>query len=477
MKRLVSFPIKFKFLGFDGVFHTVGGRLKAAFQPANPYEEIVFMRRACFPVAFLLSGIIAGAILSQAVWLGGVGWPSALTVPTYSASSLGSVSLGFVKETEFTFTVIPLEDDAYYEIIPLGNLGPPGHTFPSDHIYFVLNDGVYNVRAPADGVIIEIENCTEEGASYQDYSLFIKHTDTFKSYFYHLSGVADWIISQTGEIEVGWGGVEVNIPVKAGDIVGVASKQPGGSVCLDWGAIDYEVTLSFIHPETYYPDAAHAVCPLDYLEGSLKEKAYSKVNRVGEPKGGKIDYDMLGRLSGNWFLEGAEPCIWNWSTQLAFVYYVHNASQMVVSVGGDLLSPLPVGVFNATGPDFREVSAEDGVVTYYLVGQEPSELKGQQYTLIVQVIGSEKIKVEAFEGHQERLTFTEKAKTYTRTGPYGPTCDQGPMLGQPALSALATLYYVQYYSSHQQAVTLYVAACGVAAAAAAATFIIPKRMR
>nr|MDO8063778.1 hypothetical protein [Candidatus Freyrarchaeum guaymaensis] len=37
-----------------------------------------------------------------------------------------------------TFTYIPLEDEAYSEIIPLGHLNPPRHTFPSDHVYFVL---------------------------------------------------------------------------------------------------------------------------------------------------------------------------------------------------------------------------------------------------------------------------------------------------------------------------------------------------
>ncbi|MEM3750926.1 MAG: hypothetical protein QXW47_05630 [Candidatus Jordarchaeales archaeon] len=48
-----------------------------------------------------------------------------------------------------------------------------------------------------------------------------------------LSGLADWIVEQTGEIKVGWGGVNVSIPVSAGQIVGIATKQnkPGGSFC------------------------------------------------------------------------------------------------------------------------------------------------------------------------------------------------------------------------------------------------------
>ncbi len=178
--------------------------------------------------------------------------------------------------------------------------------------------------------------------------------------------------------------VEVSIPVRAGEVLGVARVRPG-QCCLDWGVVDYGVTLGFIHPETYPPSMAHAVCPLDYLREDLRERAYQKVRRVDEPRGGKIDYDLPGRLSGNWFLEGGEPGVWNWSRHLAFVYHTFNASQPVVSVGGNALSPLPTGLYNASGPDPASVTVESGVVTYYLTyvaGEaEPEDVN---FTLIVQ---------------------------------------------------------------------------------------------
>ena len=91
---------------------------------------------------------------------------------------------------------------------------------------------------------------------------------------------------------------------------------------------------------------------------------------------------------------------------------------MVVSVGGNVLAPLPIGVFNATGPDFTQVSIESGKVTYHLVGADP-QTEDKKYTLVVQVVGDERIKVEAFEGHQEEVDFTDKAVFYNRTGPFG----------------------------------------------------------
>jgi len=338
---------------------------------------------------------------------------------------LGGVLINFMMPSNIPgsetviFTYIPLEYEAYNEVIPLGHLDPPDHTFPTDHIYFFLvsQSNSYDVVAPAGGnismVMYSPYNYTENGenTTYDDYAVYIRHNETFDSYFGHLSELADWIQNQVGELPEGdW--VDVNIPVKAGQILGKAKQRPG-QYCLDWGAVNWEITLNFIHPKTYPLQTAHAVCPLDYLTDSLKEIAYQKVYRTAEPRGGKIDFDLPGKLSGNWFLEGGEPNVWNWSRHLAFVYDVYDPTQMVVAVGGDALSPLPVSVFNAVGPDPKNVSSENGKITYNLTDQYTYE----NYTLLVEFVGDEKIKVEAFEGHLYNPDFVNP-KYYTRTGPY-----------------------------------------------------------
>ncbi|MEM2958096.1 MAG: hypothetical protein QW261_07395 [Candidatus Jordarchaeaceae archaeon] len=390
-----------------------------------------------------------------------------LLFTSITSSYSGDANTQITSLGKFTFTHMPLDDDAYDYIRPLGNLNPPGHTFPTDHIYFGLKNGTYNVYAPARGVITQINNWTREGGAYQDYSIHIKHSLTFKSYFHHVSGLADWILEKVGEVTEF---TPVFIPVEAGQVIGWAAQQPGGSVCLDWGAIDDKVTLSFIHPETYtWGDVnVHTVCPLDYLEESLKESAYQKVFRVGEPRGGKIDYDLLGRASGNWFLEGSQSGIWNNSALLALVYYVHNASQMVVSVGGNVLAPLPIGVFNATGPDFREVSAESGKTIYHLVGEYPDSVRGQNYTLAVQVVGDERIRVEAFAGHQEEVNFTENAVFYCRTGFYIP-----PYFERSITLILVTLN--QLSTSSQTTLIVLSLIGGVATFIVALTFVLLKK--
>src|SRR5271167_2206131 len=73
-----------------------------------------------------------------------------------------------------TFTVSPLNIDNAVWYAPLGNLNPPGHTFPSDHGGFYYVDPgnpdpnkynvSYQVFAPADGFISQVLPGIEGGA-------------------------------------------------------------------------------------------------------------------------------------------------------------------------------------------------------------------------------------------------------------------------------------------------------------------------
>lgn len=245
----------------------------------------------------------------------------------------------------------------------MGSLDPAaGHTFPTDHVYFVLsNPGAYpppyEVKAPADGIITRIDyyrldwpEGSGHSGKYDDYRMIITHTNTFQSYYAHMAELAEWIHEQCGELNPN-DFTNVRIPVHAGDIVGKAGGRPGAQYCLDMGAMDSEVELYFIHPEKYDQTfTVHAVCPLDYFEADIRDALYSKVERTAEPRGGKIDFDQPGKLVGGWFLEG---------------------------------------------------TAEFG----------EQELTA---TIIVQVVDAEKTKVEAFEVHPTNPEFTSNAKYYIR---------------------------------------------------------------
>src|SRR4051794_9892847 len=50
---------------------------------------------------------------------------------------IGSVSCG---STKAIFTQSPVALADFFGWVPLGNMGPPGHTFPTDHQYIYVND-------------------------------------------------------------------------------------------------------------------------------------------------------------------------------------------------------------------------------------------------------------------------------------------------------------------------------------------------
>lgn len=324
-------------------------------------------------------------------------------------------------------TCAPLKPGDYTSIVPMGSLDPAaGHTFPMDHIQFVYADPnayppLYEVMAPASGIITRIDYYQRDwpdgsghSGKYDDYRVVITHTNTFKSWFSHISELGDWVLEQAGELKPN-DFTQVSISVDAGDVIGKAGGRPNAEHTSGMGVVDEDITPNFIHPERYDQFlTTHAACPLDYFEKSLKETLYQKVERTAEPRGGKFDFDQLGKLVGNWFLEGITDPLVEWEKHLSFVYDNIDPSQIRVGVGGTL--PITNTVYSVVGnaPEPADVSAESGVVTYQLEGTAEFGEQELTATIIVQVMDAEKTKVEAFEGHPPNPEFTSNAKYYIR---------------------------------------------------------------
>ncbi len=58
--------------------------------------------------------------------------------------------------------------------------------------------------------------------------------------------------------------------------------------------------------------------PFAYFEEPLRTHLLEKNLRAAEPRGGRVDFDIDGRLVGNWFLEGTKGD--DEQKALAFVY-------------------------------------------------------------------------------------------------------------------------------------------------------------
>jgi len=345
------------------------------------------------------------------------------------------------------FTQSPMRPEDVERIVPYG-LMVGGHVCPIDHGYFFpkpLQPGQehFDVMAPADGFIVmighrtQLTGTTEQKRDYDDYALTIEHSGTFYTQYDLLTKLDAAILEPldasarerlTGR-QMG-PPMQVRIPVKAGQVVG---KVGGRS--LDFGVVNTDVRLpGFLTPRLYghYAWRIHVVDPFDYFDEPVKSRLLALNVRKVKPCFGKIDYDVDGRLVGNWFRQGSGGYPGNrsdprgyWMGHLAFAYHHADPTQVIISIGDFDGRPRQFAV-QGNRPDPANVSAESGVVKYELLysplnsyGERielPAPMRGVQGVLLVQLIENRKLKIETFPGKTaaDVAGFTEEARFYER---------------------------------------------------------------
>jgi len=292
------------------------------------------------------------------------------------------------------FSVSPIPTAAIEFITPLGNLNPPDHTFPTDHIYFYYRlfhpaAPAYEVQAPAAGTVVSI-------VQHGDQKISVRAATNQTYYLDHIT--LDPPIVQ-------------NATIVAGQRLGVTS---GRSFGIDLGVVNSSVTLGFINPARYGDDSLHADMPLKYFDDPLRSTLYGFVQRSGPDKDGQVCFDRAGTLAGNWFLDslpvsessvfGAGPM------QIAFVRDPNDPSQPRVSIGGTLAM---TGIFGiAAGQDPGTVTPSTGLVEYQL---SPLAFGSPPGILLARMTANDVVRLEAIPGATPGLSsFTTSARSYVR---------------------------------------------------------------
>ena len=62
--------------------------------------------------------------------------------------------------------------------------------------------------------------------------------------------------------------------------------------------------MFFVNPLRYPSTTVHGDAPLPYFDEPLRSRLYARVQRIGGDLDGRFDFDVAGRLVGNWILEG-----------------------------------------------------------------------------------------------------------------------------------------------------------------------------
>lgn len=287
-------------------------------------------------------------------------------------------------------------------IVPLGNMGPWGHTFPTDHayVYHHLSTGAFTpvpIQAPAAGTI----NNTYPGTN-GEVKVWVKVNSRYTYYFDHV------VLSSA---------FHIGSHVDAGTVIGVSS-----GVAFDFAVRDLATAQSFITPARYGFDTLYAQSPWQYFVEPLRSALYAKVQRTGADRDGRINYDVSGTLSGNWFDSdltiagsvGADMSIG--TRELAFARDVQFPDRQRISVGGLGMTGL-YGV-PPESPDFASITPSSGLVTLRLLNTgEPGGPPGitQQGLLLVQMVDATHLRVEAVaETLKTAATFSSAAVTYVR---------------------------------------------------------------
>jgi len=299
----------------------------------------------------------------------------------------------------------------------------PSHPFPTKHMYISDDIGwddpgnslTYDVVAPADGLIVGVGATS----SVNDYNMVIWYSCSLVSYFIHLGDLTPEILAVTGEVspESGWDAFNQNaIPVKAGQRI---AKSKG---TFDFGVLDSKVNLTgWIFP-THQGGGVqiHTADPFDYFIEPVRSQMLEKNPRTVEPIGGKVDYDIYGRLVGNWFEEGREGYEsgtpdFTTKGHLAIGYDFINPTRLVLSFGAedeigithdDCRSCGWVYGVKGNKPDPADVSVDSGLVKYELMASErETDPRGFRVSVntdevlgvfLVQMIDDRTIKGEVF---------------------------------------------------------------------------------
>lgn len=341
----------------------------------------------------------------------------------------------------FSFPPMALEDIAFIE--PIGQM-IGGHVTPIDHGYYTAkgwkpgtprdNPTVFKeVMTPADGVVQSVQSMPTEfkSSTFGDYRIVIYHTCSVFTIYIHVNQLSTKLqaIADTGK----------TVEVKVGEVIG---KAPG----FDFSVHNEDITLpGFLIQEHYdaEPWKVHTVDMFGYFKEPLRTKLLEKNVRQIEPRGGKIDYDIDGKLVGNWFEENSQWYYGKkqyqrmsgyWTTHLAFAYDGLDPTLVIVSLGNFSNDARQFAV-KGNAPDPATVDITDGLVKYELVEFEYITTEGSFWdrmslvkvskaqgmnlvmgTVLVQMIEKRKINVEVFPGKKasEVKDFTQNAKVYER---------------------------------------------------------------
>ncbi len=355
-----------------------------------------------------------------------------------------------------TFTYSPMNLTDIGIIEPYGIM-VEAHVIPTSHGYispinFKSERDAYPVYAIADGTIVYVshrgEFVGEVGGNHKptdEYQMYFEYSCAFYSYYDLLTSLSPEIAAQVGVLK-GFEQKLVRIPVKAGQEIG----RVGGQT-VDFAVWNFNnPPAHFSNPKSYDGDENRFYLDdmFSHFTSEIKSALLSKNARVDEPKTGKVDYDVDGKLVGMWFKEGsggfrglpnaqASGSVGRyWDGHLAIVYDFLDPTHIIFSIGDFAGTAKQFGVKD-NAPDPASITVESGLIKYELqqsqyidsatklgvdlskglnpnlISKNSDQVMG---TVLLQMVEPMKLKLEIFPNKTASQVggFTDNARVYVR---------------------------------------------------------------
>jgi hypothetical protein len=327
---------------------------------------------------------------------------------------------------EPVFTQLPIALADFRGLAPLGHLAPPPHTFPTDHMYFILRAGTQvSLVSPGDLTVVRIVS-TEYSTSppFTDYAIYMRPCRDVEIYFAHLKTLAPSFQAKLGTLDPAFCQMYVSggMPVRQCDAptaFGVAAGEALGVAGGDFGAKDARVAaLDYADPANNPAnadgvDSLHIVCPADYFRDDLRTALRERISdTIGvstvppDPWCGAVMQDVRGTGQGRWFPVGArlpgqdDPNLalvrdYDWNTARQAFSVGTSAGASGLTYGVYFFHPAAEGNINS---DFQSVTADGSMHCYQelsgVVTNGVEEALSPPMTILLQLTSPTTLRIE-----------------------------------------------------------------------------------
>jgi hypothetical protein len=259
-------------------------------------------------------------------------------------------------------TQSPVKPEEMSTVVPIGNLAPPGHVLPTYHMYYnyIHTGGSDNhslkttLYVPADMTVTQMMKMDNADLDppYEAYRIDFAICKQVTGYFILVQELSDKLAAamqppydRTQVSDVGkdkkthnWY-KNVNVQLKAGEILGYAGGKVGDPSGLDMALVDIRKPKpTLANPERWSSSDLYYVCTLDYYEPSLSQQLYAKLGDFGgklvadSSDCGSIYQDVPGTAQGVWLKPNASG-LWDVRNVVALVHSNYDSSRGAFSLG------------------------------------------------------------------------------------------------------------------------------------------------